>query len=46
MTLPNMGLGAGPVAMSGRAMIAGVETEEGMKNNPADTAADVWHSSL
>ena len=46
MTLPNMGLRAGPVAMRRKAMIAVVETEEGMKNNPADTAAEFWHSSL
>jgi len=46
MTHPNMGLLTGPAAMRGRAMIAEVETEEGMRKNPADTATNVWRSSL
>jgi len=32
--------------MRGRAMIARVETEEGMRENPADAATNVWRSSL
>ena len=46
MTLPNMGLVMGPAAMRGRAMVAGVETEEGMRKNPTDIDTNVWRSSL
>jgi len=46
MTLPNMGLLAGPAVMRGRAMIAGVGIEAGVRENPVDTATNVCHSSL
>ena len=46
VTLANMGLVMGPAAMRGRAMVAGVETEEGMRKNPADMDTNVWRSSL
>lgn len=40
-TLPNMGLPAGPETMRGRAMVAEVETGEGMRKNQVDTATNV-----
>jgi len=40
-TLPNMGLPAGPVTMRDRAMVAGVETGEGMRKNQVATATNV-----
>lgn len=45
-TLPNTGLPVGPATMRDRAMVAGVETGEGMRKNQVDMATNVRLSSF